>query len=172
MSELEIYGNKRATAGGFWFFLALLPLLSLPFAIGALTTIRAISNADGQSALVGMAMLGGFGWLFASLGAYWLQFRRIRRLDGPLLRLTEFGIEDAWKSPPCKLGWHEMSSAGWVSKGAGPILQFVPRQQRWIEKHVGSLGFRPFHYPALYLACSQEEISAFLSAHAPPDVLR
>ncbi|MFY0636638.1 MAG: hypothetical protein JXQ94_01770 [Maricaulis maris] len=131
---------------------------------------RALIDSDFGNMLIGFAIVGLLGWFAASLWAYWWQFRQIRQLDGPLFEITSNGLVDHWAGAARFLSWDEMESARWTGSGAGPILCFTPKHRDWIERHIGSLGFRPFHYPAVYFEASAEELAAKICELAPKRV--
>lgn len=169
MEQLEIHANRKAANGGFWFFSALIPFLSFPLLILIIGLPSALLSVDVERIGVSILGVGVFGWLIAALGAYWLQFRRIRTLDGPLLVLSPAGLTDHWRKPSVFVAWQDVEQAEWrAAPGLGGILQFTVRSRPWLERVIGTLGFRPFNYPSVYMDHDLTEIGAFIDRYYPP----
>lgn len=166
----QVFPRKSAASGGFWFFLLLSPFFGVLLLMGMLHFGRAAIEGDLKNLALGLAMVAIFGWLAAALWRYWWQFYQIRCLEGPLFEISKTGLIDHWGSSPRRLAWSEIMSADWVNDGNGPILRFLPVERSWIERRIGSLGFRPLHYPAMYLQSPPAEIAEKICELAPERV--
>lgn len=52
-------------------------------------------------------------WIFAFLIAWTLRLFRLRKFEGPVLRITESGIVDFWTIPHQTLAWDEINYTEW-----------------------------------------------------------
>ena len=168
MQKLEVFANRRAANGGFWFFGALIPLLSIPIPIFVLELANALLSLSVKQIAENVVGMGVFGWLLSSLSRYWWQFRRIRTLEGPLFVLSSSGVTDHWRQPSVFVSWQDLECAEWQAKGGWTHLQFNVKSRSWLERYIGTLGFRPFQYPVIYMDHDLVEIGEFIDRHFPP----
>jgi len=168
VEKIEIYANRKAANGGFWFFGALIPLLSFPILIYVAGLPSALLSMSLKKTALSLVGIGVFGWLLSGLSRYWWQFRRIRVLEGPLIVLSSSGVTDHWRHPSVFVPWQDVERAEWHAHGNWMHLQFTVKSRPWLERYIGTLGFRPFQYPAMYMDHDLVEIGDFIDRHFHP----
>ena len=97
---------------------------------------------------------------------------RLRKFEGPLLRITESGIEDYWTTPHRKLLWNEIEYSEWNNPNLAPVLAFIPKAKNAVYLIRNIIGIPSYQYRSIYLDAPNEEIAEFLIDHAPHEILR
>lgn len=112
------------------------------------------------------------GWIFTFLMAWTLRLFRLRKFEGPLLRITDSGIVDFWTNPHRTLLWDEIAYSEWKNPNLAPVLAFVPKTKSTVYflRHI--IGIPNYQYRSVYLDASNDDIAEFLIEHAPHEILR
>jgi hypothetical protein len=97
---------------------------------------------------------------------------RLRKFEGPLLRITGNGIEDYWTTPYRKLLWNEIEYTEWKNPNLAPVLAFIPKAKNSVYLIRTIIGIPRYQYRSIYLDSPDEEIAQFLIDHAPHEILR
>ncbi len=110
------------------------------------------------------------GWLFVALVNISWQLVRLSRFRGPLIVITPEGLEDHWGKRPRMLRWRDIRSCGWRNAAYSRAFRVVPKR-RSVAYVVGRIfGSLRLRYPERYLSVPAEEISQFMTDHAPVDI--
>ena len=118
--------------------------------------------------------LGGLvlGWLFVTLINSSWQLVRLSRSRGPILVITPKGLEDHWRKRPRMLRWRDIQYCGWRNAAYARSFRVVPKRRSFADVLGGFFGSLRLRYPERYLSVPADEISQFLTDHAPTEVLR
>lgn len=167
MATLTVEVDRRQAAVGAWVLGGITSAL-----FGGILLLAAFAQVDWGRPLTWV--VGGlvFGWLFVTLVSLSWQLVRLSRFRGPLIVITSEGMVDHWGRRPQMLRWRDIRSCDWHHAGYTRSFRVVPKRRSAADVVGGIFGSLRLRYPERYLSVPADEISQFMTDHAPADVLR
>lgn len=167
MTTMDLNVNRAQASGNAFLFLALTTVLG-----GGLIYLFWSGRFADESPSGWVLFIILVAWLFAFLIAWTLRLFRLRKFEGPLLRITERGIVDFWTTPHRTLLWEEIEYSEWKNPNLAPVLVFVPKTRGIVDFFRYIIGTPDYQYRSIYLDTPIDEIAQFLVEHAPHKILR
>lgn len=167
MTYLDLKVDRAQASGNAFFFLALTTALG-----GGLFYVFWSGRIADEGPVAWVLFFIMVAWIFTFLIAWTLRLFRLRKFDGPLLRITESGIVDFWHTPHRTLFWSEIEYSEWKNPNLAPVLAFVPKTKDTVYFFRYIIGIPNFQYRSVYLDAPNEEIAQFILEHAPHEILR
>lgn len=167
MATLDLKVDRAQASGNAFFSLVLTTALG-----GGLICLFWSGSFADESPFGWVLFFIPVAWIFTFLISWTLRLMRLRKFEGPLLRITESGIVDFWTTPHRELLWNEIEYTEWKNPNLAPVLAFIPKAKNTVYLIRSIIGIPSYQYRSIYLDTPKEEIARFVIEHAPDEILR